>query len=59
MPFVSKAQQSACYATKGFGGKVNCKEWSSKTNQKMLPAHKVMMNHGGGKLHANLHRFGK
>jgi hypothetical protein len=37
VPFKSKKQQSACYATKGFGGKVDCKEWSSKTNQKSLP----------------------
>lgn len=37
MPFKSKAQQKACYATGGFGGKVNCKEWSDKTNQKSLP----------------------
>ena len=37
MPFKSKKQQSACYATKGFGGKVNCKEWASKTIQKSLP----------------------
>lgn len=37
MPFLSKKQQSACYATKGFNGKVNCSEWSKKTNQKSLP----------------------
>lgn len=37
MPFRSKKQQSACYATKGFHGKVNCKEWSKMTNQKSLP----------------------
>lgn len=37
MPFVSKKQQAACYATNGFGKKVNCKEWSSKTIQKSLP----------------------
>lgn len=41
MPFKSKQQQKACYATKGFNGKVNCKEWSDKTNQKTLPI-KVM-----------------
>jgi hypothetical protein len=40
MPFVSKKQQKACYATNGFGGKVNCKEFSDKTNQKSLPAKK-------------------
>lgn len=38
MPFTSKKQQKACYATNGFGGKVDCKEWSAKTNQKSLPA---------------------
>lgn len=37
MPFKSKAQQKACYASGGFGGKVNCKEYSAKTNQKSLP----------------------
>lgn len=37
MPFSSKRQQKACYASKGFGGKVDCKEWSDKTNQKSLP----------------------
>ena len=37
MPFKSKKQQSACYATKGFKGKVDCKHWSSVTNQKRLP----------------------
>lgn len=37
MPFKSKKMQAACYATKGFHGKVNCKEWSDKTNQKSLP----------------------
>jgi len=37
MPFTSKAQQKACYATNGFGGKVDCKKWSDITNQKSLP----------------------
>ena len=37
MPFLSKKQQKACYATNGFGGKVNCKEWSDKAKQKLLP----------------------
>ena len=32
MPFASKSQARACYATKGFGGGVNCAEWASKTN---------------------------
>lgn len=37
MPFKSKTQQKACYASKGFGGKVDCKEFSKSTNQKTLP----------------------
>ena len=37
MPLKSKAQQKACYATKGWGGKVDCKKWSKMTNQKSLP----------------------
>jgi len=37
MPFRSKNQQKACYASRGFGGKVNCKSWSKITNQKSLP----------------------
>lgn len=41
MPFKSKQQQKACYATNGFGGKVNCKEWSDKTKQKSLPVKSV------------------
>lgn len=36
-PFASKKQQAACYATNGFGGKVNCKKFSKETNQKSLP----------------------
>lgn len=26
-----------CFATKGFGGKVDCKKWAKMTNQKTLP----------------------
>lgn len=37
MPFSSKKQQRACYATKGFGGKVNCDEFSKHTDFKKLP----------------------
>lgn len=36
-PFKSESQQKACYATHGFGGKVDCKKWSKMTNQKSLP----------------------
>lgn len=34
MKFVSKNQGKKCFATKGFGGKVNC---DKATNQKSLP----------------------
>lgn len=37
MPFKSRQQNKACWATKGFGGKVNCEEWAKKTNYKTLP----------------------
>lgn len=37
MPFDSKKQSAACFATGGFGGKVNCKEWASHTDYKSLP----------------------
>lgn len=29
MPFSSKKQQKACYASKGFGGRVDCKKYGS------------------------------
>lgn len=37
MPFKSSAQSKKCFATKGFGGKVNCKEFAKSTNYKILP----------------------
>ena len=37
MPFKSKAQMKACWASKGFGGKVDCGEWMSKTKYNKLP----------------------
>jgi len=37
MPFKSKAQMKACWASKGFGGNVDCGEWMKKTNYKKLP----------------------
>ncbi len=38
MPFKSKAQMKACFATKGFGGKVDCKKFAHETkNVKSLP----------------------
>lgn len=38
MPFKSKNQSKACFATNGFDGKVDCKEWIKKTkNYKKLP----------------------
>jgi len=40
MPFKSKQQSKACFATQGFGGKVDCKEYAKKTNYKKLPKKK-------------------
>lgn len=40
MPFVSSKQSRACFATDGFGGKVDCKEWAAKTNYSNLPKKK-------------------
>lgn len=37
MPFSSKKQSRKCFATNGFGGKVNCREFAKKTNYKALP----------------------
>lgn len=37
MPFKSISQKKACYATKGFGGKIDCKQWESETPKKKLP----------------------
>ena len=37
MPFLSKAQIKACYASKGFGGKVDCDKWMKKTDLEELP----------------------
>lgn len=31
MPFKSQKQMKACFATKGFSGKVDCEEWAKKT----------------------------
>jgi hypothetical protein len=45
MPFQSKAQSKACFATGGFGGKVDCKEFADKTDYKDLPE-KVMKKIG-------------
>lgn len=36
-PFKSSAQSKACFATNGFGNKVDCKEFAKKTNYKNLP----------------------
>jgi hypothetical protein len=40
MPFKSDQQRKACFATDGFGGKVDCKAWAEKSKGKKLP-HKV------------------
>src|SRR5688572_10369209 len=38
MPFKSKKQMKACFASDGFNGKVDCKEWARETkNTKSLP----------------------
>jgi len=37
MQFKSSSQQKKCFATNGFGGRVDCKKWSDMTNQKTLP----------------------
>lgn len=38
MPFKSKRQMRACFASDGFGGKVDCKKWAKKTKDiKDLP----------------------
>lgn len=42
MPFTTSKQSRACCATHGFHGKVNCKEWASKTDYKHLPKHAGM-----------------
>lgn len=44
MPFESKQQSKACFATNGFGGKVDCKEWADKTNYKSIPSKKTSAN---------------
>lgn len=31
MPFKSKKQMKACFATNGFNGKIDCKEWANKS----------------------------
>lgn len=36
MPFKSKKQSKACFATKGFGRKIDCKKWAKETNYKSL-----------------------
>lgn len=37
MPFKSSSQRKACYATNGFGGKIDCKQWEKETKNKNLP----------------------
>lgn len=51
MPFVSKAQQKACYAKKARGenGSWDCSEWSHATNQKSLPQHASKQGRGAGR----------
>lgn len=45
MPFKSKSQWKACFASKGFGGKIDCKKWAKKTKKfKKLPNKLNMKN---------------
>jgi hypothetical protein len=45
MPFKSKSQWKACFASKGFGGKVDCEKWAKKTKKfKKLPNKLEMKN---------------
>jgi len=37
MPFKSLKQSKKCFATKGFGGRVNCYEFAVKTNYGKIP----------------------
>lgn len=37
MPFLSKAQMKKCFATGGFGGKVDCEEWAKQTDFSSIP----------------------
>lgn len=37
MPFKSQVQSKACFATGGFGGKVDCGEFAGHTNYASLP----------------------
>ena len=41
MPFKSVKQSKACFSSKGFGGKVDCKEFAKETNYKKLPEKKT------------------
>ncbi len=34
MPFKSDKQRKACFATKGFNGKINCREWANEGKMK-------------------------
>jgi len=45
MPFLSKSQSKACFATHGFGHNVNCDEWAKSTNYKKLPNKVKHMKH--------------
>jgi len=38
MPFKSKAQSKACFASGGFNGAVNCMKWAKSTHYKKLPS---------------------
>ena len=40
MPFKSKRQARKAFATGGFGGKIDPREWAEKTDFKRLPERK-------------------
>ena len=37
MPFKSKSQSKACFASGGFDGSVDCMKWAKQTHYKDLP----------------------
>ena len=48
MPFRSKKQMKACFATKGFNGKIDCHEWAHETGDTKKLPNKVKKQQGGG-----------
>jgi len=44
MPFETPKQRKACFATGGFGGKVDCKEWARHKKKKGKKKHMDFLN---------------